>query len=100
MTGLPPSFEKLQDYLASDEKDEDLAGRLVGINTAIYSPGGSGGNIGIGFAIPANMVRSIMREINASLSCSRSCSSRVRSVFSASSRDIPEMRWSWSRDSS
>jgi Do/DeqQ family serine protease len=32
----------------------DLAGKLVGINTAIYSR--SGGSQGIGFAIPANMV--------------------------------------------
>ncbi len=39
----------------------DLGGSLVGINTAIYAP--SGGNIGIGFAIPANMVRSIMNEL-------------------------------------
>ncbi len=39
----------------------DLGGNLVGINTAIYAP--SGGNVGIGFAIPANMVRSIMREL-------------------------------------
>ncbi len=35
-----------------------LDGRLIGINTAIYSR--SGGNIGIGFAIPANMVRSVL----------------------------------------
>ena len=33
----------------------DLEGRLVGINTAIFSQ--SGGSIGIGFAIPANMAR-------------------------------------------
>ena len=33
----------------------DLSGRLVGINTAIFSR--SGGSIGIGFAIPANMAR-------------------------------------------
>lgn len=33
----------------------DLDGRLVGINTAIYSQ--SGGSVGIGFAIPANMAR-------------------------------------------
>src|SRR5215468_489032 len=33
----------------------DLGGRLVGINTAIFSR--SGGSQGIGFAIPANMVR-------------------------------------------
>jgi Do/DeqQ family serine protease len=39
----------------------DLSGRLVGINTAIIAP--SGGNVGIGFAIPANMVRSIMAQL-------------------------------------
>jgi serine protease Do len=33
----------------------DLDGRLVGINTAIYSQ--TGGSVGIGFAIPANMAR-------------------------------------------
>jgi Do/DeqQ family serine protease len=36
----------------------DMAGRLVGINTAIYSR--SGGSIGIGFAIPSNMVRAVV----------------------------------------
>ena len=36
-------------------------GRLVGINTAIYS--GNGGSIGIGFAIPANMVRTVLASI-------------------------------------
>jgi serine protease Do len=35
-----------------------LDGRLVGINTAIYSK--SGGSIGIGFAIPSNMVQSVL----------------------------------------
>ncbi|MDP6376087.1 MAG: DegQ family serine endoprotease [Pseudomonadales bacterium] len=39
----------------------DLAGNLVGINTAIFAP--SGGNVGIGFAIPANMARSIMQQL-------------------------------------
>jgi Do/DeqQ family serine protease len=36
----------------------DVAGRLVGINTAIFSR--SGGSQGIGFAIPANMVRVVV----------------------------------------
>ena len=36
----------------------DTAGRLVGINTAIFSRGG--GSIGIGFAIPADMVRFVV----------------------------------------
>ena len=36
----------------------DLAGRIVGINTAIFSR--SGGSQGIGFAIPANMVKVVV----------------------------------------
>jgi Do/DeqQ family serine protease len=36
----------------------DVSGKLVGINTAIYSR--SGGSQGIGFAIPANMVRVVV----------------------------------------
>jgi Do/DeqQ family serine protease len=36
----------------------DMAGRLIGINTAIYSRGG--GSNGIGFAIPSNMVRAVV----------------------------------------
>jgi S1-C subfamily serine protease len=36
----------------------DSAGRLIGINTAIYSP--SGGNIGIGFAIPVDEVNRVV----------------------------------------
>jgi S1-C subfamily serine protease len=36
----------------------DLSGRLVGINTAIFSR--SGGSQGIGFAIPSNMVRAVV----------------------------------------
>ncbi len=39
----------------------NLRGELVGINTAILAPGG--GNIGIGFAIPIAMARSIMDQI-------------------------------------
>ena len=39
----------------------NLKGELVGINSAIISR--SGGNIGIGFAIPVNMARSIMDQL-------------------------------------
>ena len=39
----------------------NLNGSLVGINTAIFAP--SGGNVGIGFAIPANMVRAVMGQL-------------------------------------
>jgi Do/DeqQ family serine protease len=41
----------------------DLSGRLVGINTAIFSR--SGGSQGIGFAIPANMVRAVVASAKA-----------------------------------
>lgn len=40
----------------------DLHGDLIGINTAILS-GGSGGNQGVGFAIPINMARAVMDQI-------------------------------------
>lgn len=39
----------------------DLNGSLVGINTAIFSP--SGGNVGIGFAIPSSLAASMMRQL-------------------------------------
>ena len=39
----------------------NLAGELVGINTAIISP--AGGNVGIGFAIPTNLARASMEQI-------------------------------------
>lgn len=39
----------------------NLAGELVGINTAIIAP--AGGNVGIGFAIPSNMARASMEQI-------------------------------------
>ena len=39
----------------------NLRGELVGINTAIFSP--SGGNVGIGFAIPSDLAREVMRQL-------------------------------------
>jgi Do/DeqQ family serine protease len=39
----------------------DLDGELVGINSVILSR--SGGNMGIGFAIPSNLVRSVMEQL-------------------------------------
>lgn len=39
----------------------NLQGELIGINTAILGP--NGGNIGIGFAIPSNMVRTVMDQL-------------------------------------
>ena len=39
----------------------DLRGRLIGINTAIFSRGG--GSVGIGFAIPIDMVKALMAQL-------------------------------------
>ena len=39
----------------------NIRGELVGINTAIFSQ--SGGNMGIGFAVPSNLARSIMEQL-------------------------------------
>jgi serine protease Do len=41
----------------------DLDGNVIGINTAILSPSGDGGNVGIGFAIPINMAKAVMNEL-------------------------------------
>ncbi|MFX7472576.1 trypsin-like serine protease, partial [Acinetobacter baumannii] len=39
----------------------NLNGELIGINTAILAP--DGGNIGIGFAIPSNMVKNLTDQM-------------------------------------
>jgi Do/DeqQ family serine protease len=39
----------------------DLQGRIIGINTAIEAP--SGGNVGIGFAVPINIARQVMEQL-------------------------------------
>merc|ERR1712176_1285315 len=39
----------------------DSRGRLIGVNTMIYAP--SGGNVGIGFAIPVDTVRRVVNQI-------------------------------------
>lgn len=67
-TGL--GIEGYEDFIQTDASINpgnsggalvDLAGELVGINTAIFSQ--SGGNIGIGFAIPINMAKEIMTQL-------------------------------------
>ena len=61
------SADSYQDFIQTDAPINpgnsggalvNLYGQLVGINTAIFS--GSGGNIGIGFAIPSNMVKAVI----------------------------------------
>lgn len=39
----------------------DATGRLIGINTAIIGP--TGGNVGIGFAVPVNMAKAVMDQL-------------------------------------
>jgi serine protease Do len=41
----------------------NLNGAVIGINTAIYSP--NGGSVGIGFAIPANLARPVVAQLEA-----------------------------------
>ena len=41
----------------------NLRGEVVGINTAIISNSESGGNLGIGFAVPINTVRDILKQL-------------------------------------
>ncbi|MGB8603163.1 MAG: trypsin-like peptidase domain-containing protein, partial [Rhizomicrobium sp.] len=39
----------------------DMDGAVIGVNSAIFSP--SGGSVGIGFAIPSNMVRDVVAQL-------------------------------------
>jgi len=41
----------------------DSSGRLIGVNTMIYSPNGAGGNVGIGFSIPVDTVARVVRQL-------------------------------------
>ncbi len=39
----------------------NMAGEVIGINTAIYSP--SGGSVGIGFSVPANLAKAVVAQL-------------------------------------
>ncbi len=54
----------------------DLSGRLIGINSAIYSR--SGGSMGIGFAIPVNMVKGVVAAAKAAARRSSAPGSALR----------------------
>ncbi len=41
-------------------------GELIGMNTLIYTPGGTGGSVGVGFAIPVNKIKKIVNIIKES----------------------------------
>jgi Do/DeqQ family serine protease len=67
-SGLSP--EGYEDFIQTDASINpgnsggaliNLRGELVGINTAIIGP--AGGNVGIGFAVPSNMARIVMSQI-------------------------------------
>jgi serine protease Do/serine protease DegQ len=67
-TGL--NIEGYEDFIQTDASINpgnsggalvDLKGNLIGINTAIIGP--SGGNVGIGFAVPSNIVRAVTAQL-------------------------------------
>ena len=67
-TGL--NLEGYEDFIQTDASINpgnsggalvNLRGELIGINTAIIGP--TGGNVGIGFAVPVNMARAVMNQI-------------------------------------
>ena len=49
----------------------DSAGRVIGVNTAILTAGGGGGSVGVGFAVPANMVRQVVPRLESGRSVQR-----------------------------
>jgi serine protease Do len=68
--GLGGAIERYENFIQTDAAINpgnsggaliDLHGNLIGVNTAILS--GSGGNQGVGFAIPVNMARNVMQQI-------------------------------------
>lgn len=64
------SRDKFEDFIQTDASINpgnsggaliNTNGELIGINTAIIAPGG--GNVGIGFAVPVNMVQAVQAQI-------------------------------------
>ncbi len=70
-TGLSDG-SSFQDFLQTDAPINrgnsggalvNVNGELIGINSQILAGGASGGNIGIGFAIPSNMAKNVLEQI-------------------------------------
>ena len=72
----PQGIEELANFIQTDAAINpgnsggalvNIHGQVVGINTAILSgnsgPGGEGGSVGIGFAIPSNMAKHVMEDL-------------------------------------
>lgn len=69
-SGVNPSRDAYEDFIQTDASINpgnsggalvNMRGELIGINSAIFSR--SGGNIGIGFAIPVDMARDVMEQL-------------------------------------
>ncbi len=67
---LGTASPSIQDYIQTDASINpgnsggpliDINGKVIGINSAIASP--SGGNVGIGFAIPINLVKEVLDDL-------------------------------------
>ncbi|MEY4227194.1 MAG: hypothetical protein RL190_1951, partial [Actinomycetota bacterium] len=43
----------------------DMAGRVIGINSQIYTGGTGGGNVGLGYAVPINLVKEVVADLMA-----------------------------------
>jgi serine protease Do len=41
----------------------NLRGEVIGINTAIFSPGESGGSVGVGFSVPSNLTKAVVAQL-------------------------------------
>jgi len=63
----------------------NMSGEVIGINTAIFSP--SGGNIGIGFAIPSNQAQHVIAQLR---EFGRTKRGRIGISFQAVTDDIAE----------
>ena len=65
-------FSEYEDFIQTDAAINqgnsggalvNARGELLGINTGIFSTNENGGSVGIGFAIPSNLARGVIREI-------------------------------------
>ncbi len=74
----------------------NLSGELVGINSQILTP--TGGNIGLGFAIPSNMARQVMDQLKSDGKVSRSkLGVTIQNVTAdiATSLNLPNVGGAW-----
>lgn len=67
-TSDSPSYTAIQTDAAINQGNSggalvNMAGQVIGINSALYSPSSSAGSVGIGFAIPINDAKTIVSQI-------------------------------------